>query len=52
MTIGTAYVDTGVTIFDNDPTYNGTVSSNVSSININTVGSYLMEFMLHLIWYE
>ena len=27
---GTAYVDTGVTIFDNDPTYNGLhVSSNV-----------------------
>ena len=41
---GTAYVDTGVTIFDNDPTYNGTVSSNVSSININTVGSYLIEY--------
>ena len=38
------YTDAGATITDEDPKYNGTVSSNASSINTDTVGSYFIEY--------
>ena len=38
------YTDAGATITDEDPKYNGTVSSNASSINTDTIGSYLIEY--------
>ena len=38
------YTDAGATITDEDPKYNGTVSSNASSINTSAIGSYLIEY--------
>ena len=38
------YTDAGATITDEDPKYNGTVSSNASSINTDTIGSYFIEY--------
>ena len=38
------YTDAGATITDEDPKYNGLVSSNASSINTSAIGSYLIEY--------
>ena len=37
------YTDAGATITDEDPKYNGLVSSNASSINTSAIGSYLIK---------
>ena len=41
---GMEYVDTGATISDNDPAYNGTISSNTTSLDTNIPGEHIISY--------
>ena len=41
---GMEYVDTGATISDNDPAYNGTISSNATRLDTNIPGEHIISY--------